>query len=146
MLTPSIIVAANDARECDRWPDRPADSRAGLRPLRGAAALGLIEHDLAQPHCGRGRLDTLVVGDVLECLLPRHRPRRNQLLEALRSRRSDVGELLLLRRVDVHIVGAGVLADDHPLVDLDAWTDEELAALLQGEQRVAGARTPAVGD
>ena len=34
--------------------------------------------------------------------------------------RPDVGELLLLGRVDVHVARAAVLADDHPLVDLDA--------------------------
>ena len=42
--------------------------------------------------------------------------------------------------------GRGVLADDHPLVDLDAGADEELAALLEVEQRVAGRVTASVGD
>jgi len=31
----------------------------------------------------------------------------------------------------VHLVRARVLADDHPLVDLDAGTDEEHAALFE---------------
>ena len=50
--------------------------------------------------------------------------------------RPHVRELLLLRRVDVHVVGAGVLADDHPLVDDLAGADEQLAPLLQRHQRV----------
>ena len=40
-----------------------------------------------------------------------------------------------LRRVDVHVARAGVLADDHPLVDVDAGADEQLRALLEVEQR-----------
>ena len=41
---------------------------------------------------------------------------------------------------------AGVLADDHPLVDLLAGADEEGAALLQAEQGEAGGLAAAVGD
>ena len=37
--------------------------------------------------------------------------------------------------VDVEVLAAGVLADDHALVDLLARADEERAALLQAEQR-----------
>ena len=57
-----------------------------------------------------------------------------------------VRELLFLRRVHVHLVGACVLADDHALVDLDAGTDEHRAALLQVHQRVRGGHAAAVGD
>ena len=50
-----------------------------------------------------------------------------------------------LRGVDVEVVGAGVLADDHALVDLLAGLDEERAALLQRVQG-EGRRAPgAVG-
>ena len=59
---------------------------------------------------------------------------------------AHVGLLLLLDRVDVHVLGAGVLADDHPLVDLLAGADEEGAAVLQADQRVAGGLAAAVGD
>ena len=48
--------------------------------------------------------------------------------------------------VDVEVVGARVLADDHPLVDLVAGPDEQRAALLQVEQREGGDRAAAVGD
>ncbi len=37
--------------------------------------------------------------------------------------RPDVGELLFLGRVDVHVARSAVLADDHPLVDLLAGPD-----------------------
>src|SRR3712207_7825347 len=43
----------------------------------------------------------------------------------LRGRRPHVGELLLLGDVDVHVVGAGVLADDHALVHLGARGDQD---------------------
>ena len=61
---------------------------------------------------------------------------------------AHVGELLFLGRIDVHVVGAAVLADDHALVDLVAGRDEQLGPLLQAVQaeghRPAGApSTPA---
>jgi hypothetical protein len=62
------------------------------------------------------------------------------------GRGPDVGELLLLGDVDVHVVGARVLADDHALVDLGRRLDEQGAALLQVEHRVGGRRPRAVGD
>ena len=49
---------------------------------------------------------------------------------------ADVGELLRLQRVDAEVVAAGVDADDHALVDVGVVADEQLAALLQAEQRV----------
>ena len=46
--------------------------------------------------------------------------------------------MLLLGRVDVHVVGAGVLADDHALVGVVTGGDEHRAALLQVEQGIGG--------
>ena len=60
--------------------------------------------------------------------------------------RPHVGLLLLLGRVDVHVLGPGVLPDDHPLVDLDPGPDEQGAPLLQVGQGVGGGRPAAVGD
>src|SRR5690606_17982907 len=54
----------------------------------------------------------------------------------VRSGGADVGQLLPLGDVDLHVAGAGVLADDHPLVDLDARADEERASLLEIVERV----------
>ena len=48
--------------------------------------------------------------------------------------RTHVGQLLLAHHVHVQIVVAGVLADDHALVDLDARTNEQIAAVLQSFQ------------
>ena len=76
-------------------------------------------------------LDALVLGDVLERLLQREHAWAGSASRDLGRRRADVGELLLLGGVDVHVVGAGVLADDHALVDVDAGTDEQLAPLLE---------------
>ena len=56
---------------------------------------------------------------------------RRQALEHVGAGGAHVGLLLLLGRVDVHVLGAGVLADDHPLVDLLAGADEERAAVLE---------------
>ena len=59
---------------------------------------------------------------------------------------AHVGELLFADGVDVEVVVAGVLADDHALVDLDAVGDEEDAAVLQAVERVGGGGAGAVGD
>ena len=60
-----------------------------------------------------------------------------------RGRRAHVGELLLLGDVDVHVVGAGVLADDHALVHLGGRLDEQRAALLQVDHRERRSTAPA---
>ena len=60
--------------------------------------------------------------------------------------RAHVRELLLLRRVDVEVVGAGVLADDHPLVDVGARPDDERAAFLEVDEGEGGRLPRAVGD
>src|SRR5262249_7843945 len=82
----------------------------------------------------------------LECLFEREHTGRDQPHELLGGGGSDVGQLLRLRGVYVEVVVAGVLADDHSLVELVAGGDEERAALLQIEDRVAGRLSAAVGD
>ena len=64
------------------------------------------------------------------------RPRRRQPERLVVGVGPDVGELLLLGRVDVHVARPAVLADDHALVDLDAGADEQLGPLLEVEQAV----------
>ena len=51
---------------------------------------------------------------------------------------AHVGQLLFAHGVDVEIVVARVLADDHAFVDLHAGADEEFAALLQAIEGVGG--------
>ena len=109
----------------------PLGGGALLRTLRGAPPGGGVELDLAQPHGGRGHLDALVDADELEGLLQAEPARGREPDQLLPGGGADVGELLLLRRVDVHVLGAGVLADDHPPVHLHAGLDEELAACLE---------------
>ena len=53
----------------------------------GAAADALVEDDLAQADVVRRHLDALVVGDELERLLERHRPRRHQPHRVVGARR-----------------------------------------------------------
>src|SRR5690606_42160906 len=86
------------------------------------------------------------VGARLQGRLEGRRAGWGELLERLGAGRPDVGQLLLPRGVDVDVLAAGVLADHHALVDLDARSDEELAALLEVDQRVRGGHTGAVGD
>src|SRR5262249_7922172 len=69
--------------------------------LEPAAAAQLL---LAQAEGLRGDLEQLVFPDPLERLLEVHDARGRQADGLVRRRRADVGELLLLRDVDVQIV------------------------------------------
>src|SRR3990170_6931594 len=59
----------------------------------------------------RRHLDQLVLVDEFDRLLQRHDPGGNQAQRLVGPRRADVGKLLLLGRVDVHVHGARVLPD-----------------------------------
>ena len=91
----------------------------------------LGEKNLSQPNRRRRHLDQFVILDVLKRLLERHPPRWLEENVAVATAGSHVGELLLLRGIDRHVVAAGVLAADHPLVDLVAGLDEEICPLLK---------------
>src|SRR5712691_2463839 len=93
------------------------------------------ELDLAQADALRRHLDALVLADELEGLLERERPGRDQAHELVGGGGADVRQLLLLAGVHVEVVVAGVLSNDHPLVELRARADEERAALLEGGDR-----------
>src|SRR5690349_894699 len=140
-------AAVSRAGGLRRWSVRTGTGpRSGVaRPGSGAGAQGLVELDLADAHGLRGHLDALVLAAELERLLQAQLARGHDLLEVVGGRRTHVGELLLLGDVDVHVVGAGVLTDDHALVDLGAGVGEEGAALLQVDHRVGRDDTGAVG-
>src|SRR5581483_10866138 len=57
---------------------------------------------------------------------------------------AHVREFFFLGDVDVHILLAGIFADDHALVDIRGGTDEEFAALLQTPEGVGGGNAGAV--
>src|SRR4051812_19823928 len=123
---------------CSDWGCRPALARQ-LHALR------LVQLDLPQAHRPRRDLDALVLADVLEGgvegeLLVGHEPH-----EDVGGRGADVREVLLLDGVDVEVLAARVLADDHALVDLLARADEQRPALLEVHQRELGGGAAAVG-
>jgi hypothetical protein len=62
--------------------------------------------------------------------------RRFQVDVLVAARGADVGQFLLLGRIDGQVVVARVFADDHAFVDFVARRDEQLGPLLQGVQRV----------
>jgi hypothetical protein len=105
-----------------------------------------VQDDLADADGLRGDLDALVFAGELEGLFEGQVARRRQVLEGVGGSGTHVGELLFLGDVDVHVVGAGVLADDHALVDLGGGLHEEGAALLQVDHGERRHNTGAVGD
>jgi len=61
---------------------------------------------------------------------------KNEAKSFNRTRRTHVGQLLFADDVDVEIVVAAVLADDHALVHIDACSNEKDTAILQAMQRI----------
>src|SRR5229473_1695830 len=59
---------------------------------------------------------------------------------------AHVGLLLFFGDIDVHVLFAGIFAEDHAFVDVDGGADEELAALLDIPQRKRGGDAGTVGD
>ena len=82
-----------------------------LRPAGRLGPLGGVELGLAQAHAVGSDLDALVLAQELDRLLEREQLRRDQADQDVGAGGADVGLLLLLGRVDVEVVGAGVLAD-----------------------------------
>ena len=118
----------------------------GRGPPGELHALGLRELGLPQPQRVGRDLDALVGAQELERTLERERARRDQADEDVGRGGADVGLVLLLGRVDVEVLGARVLAHDHPLVDLLAGADEEAAPVLEAVEGEARGGAGAVGD
>src|ERR1019366_9974585 len=102
------------------------------------AAAGRAQDTLAQAEALGGHLDELVRRDVLDRALERELGRWRQLDALALALGAEVRELLCPHGVDGDVLVPGVLAHDHPLVDLLAGADEELAALLDAVERVGG--------
>ena len=145
-----------------RAPDGPRD-RSGAQPWSVASPRSTARRRSSSRPAARRRsccesrrlrsriesgrhLDQLVVRDELDRGLQGDLARRRQPQRLVVGVGPDVGELLLLGRVDVHVARPAVLADDHPLVDLDAGADEQLRALLEVEQPVGVRRPGPVAD
>src|SRR4029453_7961848 len=105
-----------------------------------------VQDLLAQAELGGGDLDQLVGADPLDGLLQRQHGGRDQADGLVGGVGAEVGLLLLAGRVDVDVLGAGVLADHHALVHLGAGPDEQLAPLLELPEGVAGGGPDPVGD
>jgi serine O-acetyltransferase len=120
---------------CDQ-PAMSMDHLFGGRRAPGALALMRVEEALAQPDRVRRHLDQLVVVDIGDGLFQRHLHRRRQAHRLVRARGADVGQLLALERVHLEVVVAGMLADDHALVDLFLRVDEHPPAILEVPERI----------
>src|SRR5215813_1103179 len=129
----------------------PASLRApscGTGSAAGAQLRAVLggENHLAQTHRRGGDLDALVLAAELQRLLEGQLPVRDEPHQLLARGRADVGELLLPGGVDVHVVRAGIFADDHAFVHLRAGADEYRASLLEAEQRICRDRAAAIRD
>src|SRR6478752_6968888 len=137
-----------DARRIPRRPRRSTLHRGQAPRLAARGRLPPLrrELDLAQADVQGRDLDALVLADQLERLVERLRSGRDQPHQLVRRRRAHVRQLLLLRGVDVQVFRPGVLSDDHPLVDIGAWPDEQRASLLKVEHGEGGDLPGPVGD
>src|SRR5215813_5887702 len=71
---------------------------------------------------------------------------RNEANGFVGRRRTHVGEFLLAGDIDVHILFAGIFADDHAFVDVERRADEKFTAFLDAPKCVSGADASAVSD
>src|SRR5690606_34330503 len=94
-------------RDLGHGPSGSADRRRVARPCPGAllGSRRCVQNDLTYPDRLRGHLHAFVGGAELQRLLQTQLARAVQPLQLLTGRRADVGELLLLGDVDVHVLG-----------------------------------------
>src|SRR5690606_7956329 len=140
------------SRECDVcWFSSvphglpPSPQLGRLQPRSAALAVGqdagpllLVEDDFADADRLRGDLHAFVLAAELQRLLQGELARRGEAFELLGGGGAHVADLALLGDVDVDVVGTGVLADHHALVDLGARLHEKRASLLQAEHGIGG--------
>src|SRR5471032_234052 len=102
-----------------------------LRVARCFFTLVLFQEALAQTDRFRRDFDQFVVGDEFDGVFQRHLNRRHQAHRFIGTRRTHVGQLLALDRVDDQVVVARVDADDHAFVHWIVVDHEHAAAILQ---------------
>src|SRR5882762_1061608 len=117
---------------------------ADFLPAAGAT-VGLQDFFAEADGFGRD-FHEFVVGDEFDGLLQAQFLMRDEANGFVGAGRAHVGLLLFLGNVDVHILLAGILAEDHAFIDLDGRADEELAALLNIPQRERGRNSGTVRD
>src|SRR3954468_21270327 len=143
---PGRPPAASGGPRTSRSPSAGARGAVARAVARELGTLGLVERDLAQADRLGRDLDALVLAQPLQRGVERVLAVGHEAHEDVGGRRADVGEVLLAYGVDVEVLGARVLPDDHPLVDLLAGPDEQRAALLKVHQRELRGRAGTVGD
>ena len=115
-----------------------------LLPAFGTAIL--LQNFFAQAERLGRDLDHFIVGDEFDGLLQVEIAVGHQADGLIGAGGAHVGHVLFADDVDVEVLVARMLADDHALVDLDAGADKQDAALLQAVERVGGGESLAVGD
>src|SRR5713226_7151526 len=103
---------------------------AGANFLPAARALVGLQNFLAESDGFRRDFHELVVGNEFDSLLETQFAVRNQANRFVRAGRAHIRLLLLFRDVDVHVLFARILSDDHAFVHFDGRPDEEVAAFL----------------
>src|SRR3984957_12073866 len=143
-LEPVIGLAEGETRW--RGMTRKAYLRHRFLGLFRALALVGIEVTLAQADRFRRDRDQFIVLDIGQRLFEGHADRRGQPHRFILRGGADVGELLALEDVDLKVVVAGMLANDHALVDLPAGLDHHRTTIFQLEHRISHRLALIVGD
>src|SRR5208282_5838502 len=105
-----------------------------------------LEDAVAQPHRLGRDLEQLFLVDPLQRRVQRRNARRRQPNRFVVARRTHVAEFFFTAHVDGQVYLTGIFADDHPLVNRLAGSDEEYPALLQMEDRVRRGDALAIGN
>jgi predicted Na+-dependent transporter len=91
----------------------------------------VIQNHLAHTHTLRSYLYVLILADVLQALLKAHHRLWNHAGLVVRTRSTDVGQLLCLGSINHQVVVVNMLTNNLATVNLLTWVDEELTAILQ---------------
>ena len=106
----------------------------------------LLQHALAHADRARRDFDEFVICDEFERLFEIKLDGRREQQVFIGARRTDIGELFGLQRIDHEIVIARMDADDHALVDFVRMTGEQAPAFLQTEQGIGECLAFAIRD
>lgn len=103
---------------------------------RSSLTKGRIQDSLTDTKTLRCHLKKLIGIDEIQCLLKAENFRWNQGQSLICGGGSGVGQMLFLADIQLDILSAGTLSDDHTGVYLFARSDKESASLLCGEKTV----------
>ncbi len=119
---------------------------SGSTILSGFTALFRMQQTFANPKVTRSHFDEFIRTNIFQGEFERHVSGRGEGQCFIRPGGSHVGQVFRLTDIDIQVLISAILADHHPLIEFDPWTDEELAAFLHLKEAIGRTRAMFEGD